>query len=127
MKITLLYAGLSSLWFVVLSLRVIQKRRAGISLGDGGDPDMARRIRAHGNFAEYVPLALLMVGGLELDGASPILVHALGASLLGGRLLHGTALAFREQFPFGRAGGTAFTLGTLITAGCLCIARFVDA
>jgi hypothetical protein len=84
---------------------------------------MARRIRAHGNFAEYVPLALLMVAGLEFDGASPMLVHALGASLLTGRLLHGYALAFRESFPFGRVVGTALTLGTLITAGCLCIAR----
>ena len=47
MTITLLYAGLLSLWLLVLSVRVIAIRSQGISLGDGGNPVLLRRIRAH--------------------------------------------------------------------------------
>ncbi|NNC55212.1 MAG: hypothetical protein HKO07_05785, partial [Pseudomonadales bacterium] len=55
MQITLLYAGLLSILLLVLSYRVVQIRRQGIALGDGGDLTLQRRIRAHGNFTEYVP------------------------------------------------------------------------
>ena len=65
MVVTPLYAGLLALLFLVLSWRVIQFRQRGISLGDGGDPRMLRLIRGHANFAEYVPLILLMMGFLE--------------------------------------------------------------
>ena len=64
MTITLLYAGLLAIWFLVLSIRVIQGRMGpgNPSLGDGGNPVMLRRIRGHANFAEYVPLILLLMG-----------------------------------------------------------------
>ncbi|NIO40735.1 MAG: hypothetical protein GTO41_11485, partial [Burkholderiales bacterium] len=52
---TALYAGSLALWFLVLSYRVVDRRRAGIYLGDGGDPGMLRVVRGHANFAEYVP------------------------------------------------------------------------
>lgn len=56
--ITMAYAGLLALMFVALSARVIVRRRsAHAALGDGDDNDLSRRIRAHGNFAEYAPLA----------------------------------------------------------------------
>ena len=56
----------SSLLFVVLSFRVIAGRRASsTALGDGSNPDLFRRIRVHSNFAEYVPLALILLGLAE--------------------------------------------------------------
>jgi uncharacterized membrane protein YecN with MAPEG domain len=61
-----LYAGLLALWLVVLSLRVIQARRAArVSLGDGGNRALQRAIRGQANFAEYVPIALLLLLILE--------------------------------------------------------------
>lgn len=127
MPITLLYAGLLSLIFLALSARVVMMRGAGgPSLGDGGNPVMLRRIRAHANFAEYVPLLLLMIGFLEFSGLPAPVVHALGATLLVARLLHGYALAFTPSFKFGRMSGAALTFLLLLVGGVLCIYQAVS-
>lgn len=125
MMITPLYAGLLALWFLVLSLRVIGRRRSErIHLGDGGDAQMQRRIRAHGNFAEYVPLILLLMLLLEIAGTTPVwLLHTLGVALVVARLLHGYALSFSEHFFFGRFGGTLVTFIVLLVTGALCLWR----
>jgi len=112
---------LLALWFAVLSLRVIGQRCTGISLGDGGDPQMLRKIRAHANFAEYIPFILLMMAFLEMGGSSVLVLHGLGVATLVGRLLHGYALSFTERFALGRVGGTALTIGVLMTSAVLCI------
>jgi uncharacterized membrane protein YecN with MAPEG domain len=125
MQVTPLYAGLLAIWFVVLSARVIQKRRAGISLGDGGDAGMLRRIRAHANFAEYVPFVLVMMAVLESSGTSVYALHAIGVALLLGRLLHGYAFSFSDSFPVGRVAGTVLTLSTLVVSGALCIVQSI--
>lgn len=121
MNITLLYAGALALWFLALSYRVVQKRGHGISLGDGGDAEMLRRIRGHGNFAEYVPFILLMIGMLEWAGFNAWVIHALGATLLLARLLHGVALSFTEKWSFGRFYGTLLTFTLLAVCGVLCL------
>jgi len=121
MIVTPFYAGLLALVFFVLSLRVIAMRGKGISLGDGGDPAMLRRIRGHGNFAEYVPLVLVMMGFLELGGTAAWLLHALGAALLVARLLHAYALSFTQKFTLGRFGGTALTFAVMNVAALLCL------
>jgi hypothetical protein len=121
MTITPLYAGLLAIWFVLLSYRVVQQRGHGVSLGDGGDPVLLRRIRAHGNFAEYVPILLVMLGMLELSGARTWLLHLLGITLLVARLLHGYALSFTESWKFGRFYGTLLTFILLPVAGGLCL------
>jgi uncharacterized membrane protein YecN with MAPEG domain len=56
MFVTPLYAGLLTLWFLVLSIRVARIRER-IPFGDNGDVDFVRVVRAQANFAEYVPLA----------------------------------------------------------------------
>ena len=121
MVVTPLYAGALALWFLVLSIKVIRYRGHGINLGDGGDPNMLRLIRGHGNFSEYVPLILLMIGMLELSHYPFWVLHALGATLLVARLLHGISLSFTHQWRFGRFWGTALTFLLLIVAGGLCL------
>jgi uncharacterized membrane protein YecN with MAPEG domain len=121
MIVTPIYAGLLALLFLVLSYRVILLRGHGASLGDGGNPVLLRRIRAHGNFSEYVPFILLMIGILELSHASVYLLHALGATLLVARLLHAYALSFTEKFKFGRFWGTALTFLLLGVCGVSCL------
>ena len=125
MIVTPLYAGILAIWFVLLSFHVIARRRSGkIGLGDGGDPDMQRRIRGHGNFAEYVPFALLLIALLEIGGTTPFwALHALGVTLVIARLLHGYALSFSEHFFLGRFLGTVLTFAVLIVAGLLCLWR----
>lgn len=121
MTITLLYGGLLGLWFMVLSVRVIQGRGKGFHLGDGGDAQMLRLMRGHANFAEYVPLTLLLIGMLEMSGTPALWIHALGASLLLGRLLHGYAFCFHTHFPIGRSGGIVLTFLSLLGASALAI------
>ncbi len=121
MIVTPLYAGLLVLWFLVLAWRVIRRRAHGIWLGDGGDPAMLRVIRGHANFAEYVPLALLLMAVLELCGVSVYVLHGLGAMLLAGRLLHGYALSFTDKFAFGRFWGTTLTFVVLLAEAALCL------
>ncbi len=91
--VTPLYAALAAAVLIVLSLRVIGvRRRRQLGIGDGGDDDMARRIRAHGNFAEYTPLALLLILLLELGGAPAWQLHLLGSALILGRIVHAWSL-----------------------------------
>ena len=122
MIVTPLYAALLALWFMCLTLRVINLRRAArVSLGDGGDPALTRAIRGHANFAEYVPLALLLLAILELSRFSIYLIHALGIVLLVGRLLHGYAFAFAAESKFGRYWGAVLTFAVIVIEAVLCL------
>ncbi|MGQ0619519.1 MAG: MAPEG family protein [Panacagrimonas sp.] len=125
MIVTSLYAGLLALWFVVLSLRVVRRRRGHrINLGDGSDTQMQRLIRGHGNFSEYVPLILLLMLILEMGGVTPFwLLHLIGITLVVARVLHGIALSFTQHFMFGRVAGTVLTFVLLLVTGLLCLWR----
>jgi len=127
MTITPLYAGILAILFFVLSLRVVALRGHGASLGDGGNPILLRRIRGHGNFAEYVPFVLLMMAMLELSHYSIYLLHAFGVILVVARLLHAYALSFTETFKFGRFWGTALTFGLVLVCGALCLYQGLQA
>ena len=121
MFVTPLYASLLVLWFVVLSMRVVNIRRRGISFGDNGEVTVTRVVRAHANFAEYVPLALLLMGFLEVSRFSIYILHALGLTLLIARLIHGTALSFGWQMRSGRVAGAALTFIVLLIEAFLCL------
>jgi uncharacterized membrane protein YecN with MAPEG domain len=121
MFVTPLYASLLVLWFVVLSARVVNIRRGGIIFGDDGDVAVTRVVRAHGNFAEYVPLALLLMGFLEVSRFSIYILHALGLTLLIARLIHGCALSFGWQMRSGRVTGAALTFIVLLIEAFLCL------
>lgn len=59
---TALYAAILGLMQVSLTSYVVFGRwRYGVSLGDGGERDMRRRVRAHGNFTEIVPMSLILL------------------------------------------------------------------
>jgi hypothetical protein len=111
------YAALLSLMFVALSLRTIRlRRRHRIAVGDGGNAELRRAMRVHANFAEYAPLALLLIFFVEHDGGGMLLVNALGGALLAGRLLHAWGVSQDpENFRY-RVSGMALTFGTIITA-----------
>ena len=121
MFVTPLYAGVLALWFVVLSVRVVNLRRGGIIFGDNGDIRVTRVVRAQANFAEYVPLALLMMGYLEVSRHSIYVLHALGVILVIARLLHGAALSFGWQVRAGRVAGAALTFIVLLVEAVLCL------
>ena len=95
--VTGFFAAVLALFFITLSVYVIRRRYTHrLALGDGGDADMNRRIRAHANFAEYVPLALILMGVNELNGVSPFFLKAMGTVLLMGRISHAYSLTRHE-------------------------------
>ena len=110
-----LYAALLAIMFVVLSIRTIrQRRKLKIGLGDAGNKDMQRAMRVHANFAEYVPLSLLMIYLVEQSGVYAWFVHTLCMGLLVGRLSHAYGVSqLRENFRF-RIAGMSLTLTVLI-------------
>lgn len=91
--ITPIYASLSALLIVKLALSVIKLRRKNrVSVGDGGIEELQLAIRTHANAVEWIPITLLLLLMLELNGAPTMLIHALGAILLIGRILHALGL-----------------------------------
>ena len=115
--ITGIYAALLTLLFVGLSRNVIiTRRRQRIALGTEGDPELLRRARAQGNFAEYAPLAIILMSLAEIQGLMPLLVHALGVSLLMGRSLHAFGLSRSPEDLRFRVAGMALTFAVLVLA-----------
>ena len=110
LTITPLYAGLLALIFVGLSFRVIFRRiNARVSLGDEGDATLQKRMRVHGNFAEYAPFALILLLLSEAQGAPGWALHGLGLMLLAGRVLHAVGLGSTPQIMALRRAGMILT------------------
>ncbi|BCT93033.1 hypothetical protein LYSCAS_20570 [Lysobacter caseinilyticus] len=116
-KTTLLFAGLHALLLLGLTAQVVRWRvrsRVGIGLGD--NTDLARWVRVHGNFTEYVPLTLLLMALLELSGFPRQWLFAGGCTLLLGRVLHAFGLSRYQGTSFGRLVGMVLTLTALGSA-----------
>ena len=125
--ITMLYAGLCTILVVILGLRVVRFRfRHKIGLGDGGNPDLQRRVRVHANAIENLPLALLLLGGMELNGYSPSLVHGFGATLFVSRAAHAWGLSHSSGTSRGRFLGSLFTWMLMLAMALFAIGGFVQ-
>jgi len=97
---------------------------AKIGLGTGGDADLELRVRAHGNFIESVPMALVLLLLFEHSGAEAIYVHAAGVLLLASRIAHAYGLSRTAGRSIGRFYGA---IGTVLVIGGLSIALLARA
>jgi uncharacterized membrane protein YecN with MAPEG domain len=127
MLIVPFYAALLALIFVALSVRTLRlRRRLKIGIGDGGDPQMLRAMRVHANFAEYVPLSLILLYFAELQGTPTGVAHLLGGALLIGRLTHAYGVAqVSENYRF-RVFGMALTFTTILVAASFVLFAYVS-
>ena len=125
MNILPMYAALLGFLFAYLSFRAIHlRRRLKISIGSNENDEMLRGMRVHSNFSEYVPITLILIYFVEVQGGHPLLIHAMGATLLTGRLVHAYGVSqTNEQFVF-RVSGMIMTLSALLTASCIVIFNF---
>jgi hypothetical protein len=113
LPITALFAALLTGLYLALCFRVIGQRRAHrIALGTG-HPALERAYRAQANFAEYVPLGLILLGLLEGLGAPGALVVALGLALAAGRGLHAFGISQEPEVLRLRVTGMMLTFGML--------------
>jgi len=126
LTVTGLYAGLLALIYVGLSFRVEQLRNERkIGFGDGGDKDLMRAILAQGNFAEYVPLALVLMALAEAQSMSVWLIHACGILLLIGRAAHVLAFSDRPEAMRLRILGMALTFTVLTVLALMLVLRII--
>ncbi len=127
--ITAGYLAILALFYAVLTLRVIRLRQGNrAAFGDGDSTKLRSAIRAHSNFIEYVPIITLMVGFLEISGASALRIHLLMGALLVSRLLHPLGMyAAPNTLPFrvGRVGGMTLTVILLFSCALAILFRLM--
>jgi uncharacterized membrane protein YecN with MAPEG domain len=125
--LTSVYAAILALIFAAVSIWVSQGRgQFKILHGDGGNSGLQRRIRAHANFAEYVPLIVVLVALLEAGGAPRAEVHALLAPLVIARAMHPVGMVAGEGAPqqyLFRGVGATVTVLVMVAASVLLLAR----
>ena len=116
-SVTPIYAAILALMLVLLSVRtLLLRRRLAVSIGDGGKAVLARAVRVHGNFVEYVPLTLLLLFFLEVSLDNAVVIHVLGMLLITGRISHAYGVSrINEDFRF-RVAGIALTFTAMISA-----------
>ena len=113
MPITLMYASIFAFFGLLLSFKAGTFRGStGISVlfGEPSNMELAQRVRAHQNFLEYVPIAVIVMGAIELNGGSSLFLYVCGDLLIIARIAHAIGLKHDNMAHKGRligAGGTA--------------------
>ncbi|MCC6902085.1 MAG: MAPEG family protein [Polyangiaceae bacterium] len=119
--VTALYGALNAILNVGLAANVSRNRgKHNVSLGSGQSKEMELAMRAHGNNAEFVPLALVMLLIAELSGGASLWLHVLGGSLFVGRVLHPIGLPLKAPNP-PRFIGTALTWLMIVATAVYCL------
>jgi len=109
-SVTVLFIAIFALiQFPMTAIVGIYRAKTDIRFLDGDDEEMIRRMRAHGNFVETVPMALLAMAAAEYAGAPAIALWIGGTVLLVGRLVHYVAIR-GSGWGTGRGNGMLMTL-----------------
>ena len=120
--ITAIFTALLGQMLVGLSVRVVVLRAGKkINYLDGGDADLGRAIRVQGNFTEYVPIALALIGMVEWLGVPHWAVYALGTTLIVARIGHAYGL-YATPFP-GRVFGASVSWIVIVVAAVVVLGR----
>ncbi|MET1413826.1 MAPEG family protein [Roseibium sp. HPY-6] len=114
LPVTILFVAVFALIQIPMTVAVgLRRAQTNVQFLDGGDGVLLQRMRAHGNFTETVPIALLAMAAAELAGAPYLLLWIGGCALLAGRLLH-YATVVMTGFGIGRVIGMLLTLSSLV-------------
>ena len=79
-------AAIINLWLMMRIGRIRASEK--IIHGDGGNAPLIRRMRAHANFVENVPLVLILIGVVEMSGKGGTWLAIVGAIFMLGRVAH---------------------------------------
>ncbi|MGE0736202.1 MAG: MAPEG family protein [Alphaproteobacteria bacterium] len=115
-----------ALLFLYLSYNVIRLRqRHKVELGTGGVSELEQAIRAHGNFAEYVPLALILLYACLGIGTHSLVIYIACALLLVGRFMHAFGLLGSRGVSQGRVLGWSATALVILGLSIACVVAVV--
>jgi uncharacterized membrane protein YecN with MAPEG domain len=124
LSITALYAGILALILIALAINVtVHRVKLQVPLGDGGKPQMRRMIRLHGNAAEYIPLAIVLMGIYELNAGSHTALHVIGIALVAGRAVQTWGMWATDMTNLGRQIGQSLTWLSVIALAVLNLAK----
>lgn len=120
LQVTLIFAALFAILFIPMTIAVgLYRAQTGIFFLHGDDPVLLRRMRAHGNFAEQVPFALVLMAGAELTGTPPALILGAASLLLAARVVHYWAIVTTGTGTGRAVGAGATLLVDLFLAGAI--------
>ncbi len=120
------YAAVLALIYIVLAIRVSRMRQSlRITIGSGGNMRLERAIRAHANFSEYVPLALLLLFAAEMQRTSIYLIHLLCLILVIGRVIHAYGISQEDEAMGLRITGGIATFLVLVVASVVLLYDYV--
>lgn len=127
MLVTPMYAAIFGFIFVALSVRtLLLRRRLKVGIGDGEMPILARAVRVHSNYAEYVPLSLILLYFLETQVGTSLWIHILCSALLIGRITHAFGVSQVEENYRYRVIGMALTFTVIICASLGLMSRYLS-
>lgn len=126
LTVTGLYASILALFLVALAFHIIKLRfKFQVGLGDGGEKPLIKAIRIHGNFIEYIPLALILLASYELNGGDDLYLHIAGIILVTGRVLHTMGLSKTMGSSLPRQIGMLSTFAVLSVLAVLNVFAFI--
>ncbi len=124
LPITALCAAILAIILTALAINVtVHRGKLKVALGQGDNPTMLRMIRIHGNAAEYIPIALILMGVYEINGGNHVALHVSGAVLVVARLLHASGLWNSPLPNFGRVAGQSLTWLTIVALAVVNLLR----
>jgi uncharacterized membrane protein YecN with MAPEG domain len=124
LPVTTVYAAILALILMALAINVtLHRRKLRVGLGDGSNPVMLRMMRIHGNAAEYIPIAVLLMLVYELNGGAHSILHVCGCALILGRVLHAAGLWGNDGQSAGRAIGQSLTWLTILALAGLNLSK----
>jgi len=95
--------------------------------GDGGNPILLQRMRAHSNYVENTPFVLILIAAIELAGKGGRWLAIVGALYLLARVGHAFGMDKAKKSPL-RAAGFIVTvlvlLGLSVMAVLIALGRF---
>ncbi len=125
LPITSLFAALLTLLLLVLSIRIIIIRgRERIGLGVGESKPLEVAVRIHGNFIEFVPMAVLLLALMELAGAGAMMLYVCGGVLFLARISHAIGLTKTIGTSLYRAFGVLGTFAVLLFEAAYLLGHF---
>jgi uncharacterized membrane protein YecN with MAPEG domain len=126
LSITALYGAILALIVVALGINVtVYRAKLKIPLGDGGNAQMLRMIRLHGNAIEYVPLAIVLMLAYELNGGGHTALNVIGIALVAGRLAQSWTMWSTHMPGRGRQVGQSLTWLSIVALAALNILKLI--
>lgn len=112
LPITLTAAGAAALINIWLAIRCGQVRtKEKISVGDGGNEALTRRMRAHSNFVEFTPFVLILIALIEMANGTSTWLWAVSGLYMIARLAHAFGMDGNDK---ARGAGILITMLTLV-------------